>query len=176
MVGLTLDRASLCTIIRLPYVKYYTRPNDNYLCTSFAIHHQSIHLTSQTDNCAHIVLWSIIESGIGIIAGSLPSLRRVLKRRLHLDSTNRPSPVHKLRIGPCTGTNEVVISSNSQQSTRQKSKSAGMNSMGDEEGLAEHVDEGEEGRIYVRVDFEMLTEERPRMETGEEERESCHGP
>lgn len=32
-----------------------------------------------TDNVANIVLWSIVECGVGIIAGSMPSLRSLLK-------------------------------------------------------------------------------------------------
>lgn len=38
-------------------------------------------LTSNTttDNVANIVLWSIVECGVGILAGSLPSLRTLLK-------------------------------------------------------------------------------------------------
>ncbi|KAI0023809.1 hypothetical protein F4780DRAFT_24345 [Xylariomycetidae sp. FL0641] len=53
--------ASLTTIIRLPYLGAYTALEDTYY------------------KVCNIVLWSQIECGIGIIAGSLPSLRRLLK-------------------------------------------------------------------------------------------------
>ncbi|KAF6813267.1 cation-transporting atpase 4 [Colletotrichum musicola] len=63
--------ASAATIIRLPYLQYYNQP-ENYL-----------------HNIANIVLWSIFECGIGIIAGSLPSLRRLLK--FWLDKSSKGS-------------------------------------------------------------------------------------
>ncbi|KAF9875413.1 cation-transporting atpase 4 [Colletotrichum karsti] len=63
--------ASAATIIRLPYLQYYNQVND-YL-----------------HNIANIVLWSIFECGIGIIAGSLPSLRRLLK--FWLDKSSKGS-------------------------------------------------------------------------------------
>ncbi|KAJ0336118.1 hypothetical protein COL922a_008349 [Colletotrichum nupharicola] len=63
--------ASAATIIRLPYLQYYNVVDD-YL-----------------HNIANIVLWSIFECGIGIIAGSLPSLRRLLK--FWLDKSSRGS-------------------------------------------------------------------------------------
>ncbi|KAI8294084.1 hypothetical protein K4K57_006426 [Colletotrichum sp. SAR 10_99] len=63
--------ASAATIIRLPYLQYYNVVED-YL-----------------HNIANIVLWSIFECGIGIIAGSLPSLRRLLK--FWLDKSSKGS-------------------------------------------------------------------------------------
>ncbi|KAF5521998.1 hypothetical protein CGCA056_v007427 [Colletotrichum aenigma] len=63
--------ASAATIIRLPYLQYYNVVDD-YL-----------------HNIANIVLWSIFECGIGIIAGSLPSLRRLLK--FWLDKSSKGS-------------------------------------------------------------------------------------
>ncbi|TDZ24413.1 hypothetical protein Cob_v003424 [Colletotrichum orbiculare MAFF 240422] len=63
--------ASAATIVRLPYLQYYNQPK-NYL-----------------HNIANIVLWSIFECGIGIIAGSLPSLRRLLK--FWLDKSSKGS-------------------------------------------------------------------------------------
>ncbi|KAK7743560.1 hypothetical protein SLS53_004095 [Cytospora paraplurivora] len=53
--------ASAATIVRLPYLQFYNVPT-NYLY-----------------NVANIVVWSIIECGIGIICGSMPSLRSLLK-------------------------------------------------------------------------------------------------
>ncbi|KAK1516960.1 uncharacterized protein CCOS01_12509 [Colletotrichum costaricense] len=63
--------ASAATIVRLPYLQYYNQV-ENYL-----------------HNIANIVLWSILECGIGIIAGSLPSLRRLLK--FWLDKSSKGS-------------------------------------------------------------------------------------
>ncbi|KAK8054372.1 hypothetical protein PG996_013673 [Apiospora saccharicola] len=53
--------ASLSTIVRLPYLGAYTAPVDHYY------------------KIANIVIWSEIECGVGIIAGSLPSLRGFFK-------------------------------------------------------------------------------------------------
>ncbi|KAK8044028.1 hypothetical protein PG993_004052 [Apiospora rasikravindrae] len=53
--------ASLSTIIRLPYLGAYTAPVDHYY------------------KVANIVIWSEVECGVGIIAGSLPSLRGLIK-------------------------------------------------------------------------------------------------
>ncbi|KXH68612.1 hypothetical protein CSAL01_10264 [Colletotrichum salicis] len=60
--------ASAATIVRLSYLQYYN-PVENYL-----------------HNIANIVLWSILECGIGIIAVFLPSLRRLLKFWLDISS------------------------------------------------------------------------------------------
>ncbi|KAK8007322.1 hypothetical protein PG989_001312 [Apiospora arundinis] len=55
-------RASISTIVRLPYLQFYNVPTDYYY------------------NVCNIVIWSIVECGVGIIAGSLPSLRPLLKK------------------------------------------------------------------------------------------------
>ncbi|KAH8657792.1 hypothetical protein BX600DRAFT_514342 [Xylariales sp. PMI_506] len=56
--------ASLSTFVRLPYLKTYG------IDTDFLY------------NVANIVLWSIFEGGLGLIAGSLPMLRQFFKRVL----------------------------------------------------------------------------------------------
>lgn len=43
-------------------------------------------MNSCIDNVANIVVWSIVECGIGIISGSLPSLRSLLKAWLEKSS------------------------------------------------------------------------------------------
>lgn len=43
------------------------------------------------DNVANIVLWSIVECGVGILAGSLPSLRTLLKSWLDKSSSKGDS-------------------------------------------------------------------------------------
>ncbi|KAK6822027.1 hypothetical protein PG987_014852 [Apiospora arundinis] len=61
--------ASLSTIVRLPYLGAYTAPKDHYY------------------KIANIIIWSEIECGIGIIAGSLPSLRGLIQAYLTRPST-----------------------------------------------------------------------------------------
>ncbi|KUI70464.1 hypothetical protein VM1G_06004 [Cytospora mali] len=65
--------ASAATIVRLPYLQYYNIKT-NYLY-----------------NTSNIVIWSIIECGIGIVCGSLPSLRSLLKSWLGDKSSNGDS-------------------------------------------------------------------------------------
>ncbi|KAH9906718.1 hypothetical protein F4778DRAFT_778169 [Xylariomycetidae sp. FL2044] len=60
--------ASASTFARLPYLQYYGN-NDNFLC--------------------NIVLWSVFEGGIGLVAGSLPMLRVYFKR--WIGSSGKPS-------------------------------------------------------------------------------------
>ncbi|KAF7534513.1 hypothetical protein G7054_g6185 [Neopestalotiopsis clavispora] len=60
--------ASVTTIVRLPYLSAYTAPTDAYY------------------QIANIVIWSEIECGVGIIAGSLPALRRFVKSILDKSS------------------------------------------------------------------------------------------
>ncbi|KAL5589512.1 hypothetical protein FOVSG1_011379 [Fusarium oxysporum f. sp. vasinfectum] len=61
--------AALCTIIRLPC------PLLVYLSNN------------EIDNAANIVIWSIVESGIGIVSASLPTLHKLVSSRFHFDST-----------------------------------------------------------------------------------------
>lgn len=55
--------ACISTIIRTPYIRYYLDPTNNL------VYH-----------VGNIVLWSNIESAIGLVAGSMPSLRRLVSR------------------------------------------------------------------------------------------------
>ncbi|KDN64345.1 hypothetical protein CSUB01_05137 [Colletotrichum sublineola] len=55
--------ASICTMIRTPYIDNYNRPLDD-----FAYH------------IANIPLWSNIETAVGLVAGSLPALRQLVTR------------------------------------------------------------------------------------------------
>ncbi|KAF4965999.1 hypothetical protein FSARC_6275 [Fusarium sarcochroum] len=58
--------ASVAAILRYPWLKYYDAPKDQLWYTS------------------HIILWCVIESGLGLLAGSLPplhKLRTILGRR-----------------------------------------------------------------------------------------------
>ncbi|KAM0337465.1 hypothetical protein ACHAPU_011542 [Fusarium lateritium] len=125
--------ASLCTIIRLPYVKYYTIiPNYLY-------------------NVTNIVIWSIVESGIGIISASLPSLRKLVSSRFHFDSTAGSSPA---RTTPFSGTNRAVITNTTSSARRTR--------LGEGEGDWEELNnEDSSQKIYVKVDLEMQSLERP---------------
>ncbi|KAK6715427.1 hypothetical protein SNK04_006369 [Fusarium graminearum] len=127
--------ASLCTIIRLPYIKYYTEPS-NYLY-----------------NVTNIVIWSTVESGIGIVAGSLPSLRKLVSNRFHFDTSTGGTPAHST---PFSGGSRAVITANSVPATRLSHIHRGQ-----AEGEWEQLDDGSSSkRIYVQVHLEMHTLER----------------
>lgn len=64
--------ASIATIIRAPYFTHYSNPADNLSYW-----------------CGHMVLYSNIETGIGLFASALPALRRFY--RLHFRSGGDPS-------------------------------------------------------------------------------------
>ncbi|KAL0932269.1 cation-transporting atpase 4 [Colletotrichum truncatum] len=92
--------ASAATIIRLPYLQYYSKPED--------------YLYAVADNMAKIVIWSIFECGIGIIAGSLPSLRRLLRSWIDKSSYGSHSNdiSNYLNTGSaCPGTNDMQLDS-----------------------------------------------------------------
>lgn len=84
--------ASISTIIRTPYIESYRNPSDNLIA-----------------HVGYIVLWSNVESAIGLIAGSLPSLRRLIvthvKKSSGKDSTLNPQPLGLVTFGsvPLTG-------------------------------------------------------------------------
>ncbi|KAF5002029.1 hypothetical protein FGRMN_640 [Fusarium graminum] len=124
--------ASLCTIIRLPYLKYYSI-QDDYL-----------------HNVANIVIWSLVESGIGIVAGSLPSLRKIVSRRWHFGASTSSSPS---QIAPYAGNSRAVITTNTAASPRRKKD--------DGDGEWEQLDDDSSNKkIYVKVDLEMHSLER----------------
>ncbi|KAK8008177.1 hypothetical protein PG991_010728 [Apiospora marii] len=62
--------ASISTMIRTPYIEYYRTPLDNL-----------------PYHVGNIVLWSNIESAIGLVAGSLPSLRRLIMAKVKKSSS-----------------------------------------------------------------------------------------
>ncbi|KAF4985279.1 hypothetical protein FDECE_16681 [Fusarium decemcellulare] len=131
--------ASVATIIRFPYVKYYTKLDD-YLY-----------------HCANIVLWSIVESGIGITACSLPALKRLLRDRFQFDSSNDASPA---QVTPYVGSNRATITTNTSTGSRRAQMGLGSATRG--EGDWQRLDDAESSRkIYVKVDLEMQSIERP---------------
>ncbi|KAH7141016.1 hypothetical protein EDB81DRAFT_724386 [Dactylonectria macrodidyma] len=130
--------ASIATMVRLPYLKYYTQPRD-YMY-----------------NVASIALWSVVESGTGTIAGSLPSLRRLLKNWVNFDSSVGQSPAN---ITPFTGTNNATVTSKVATAPRpHKGLRANMPGNRDWEPLD---DASSSHKIYVHVDVEMQSMERP---------------
>ncbi|KAF4990339.1 hypothetical protein FDECE_14415 [Fusarium decemcellulare] len=134
--------ASLCTIIRFPYVKYYTIIPD-YL-----------------HNCAHLILWSIVECGIGIVAGSLPSLRKLVSGRFHFVTTKGSSPA---QATPFSGSQRAVITSNSVSASaiRRPHRGAEALGLGEGQGDWEQLDDASTSqKIYVKEDLEMQSLER----------------
>ncbi|KAJ4328067.1 hypothetical protein N0V84_001435 [Fusarium piperis] len=74
MIGLVLSLgvlASIATIIRMPYSSAYSNPK-NLLY-----------------NVGNIILWTVVECGLGIIAGSMPMLRKLVKGLSKDESTGR---------------------------------------------------------------------------------------
>jgi hypothetical protein len=93
------DSASTATLVRIKYLRFYDKPTDNYLF-----------------NIAHIAIWSMAEAGLGLIAGSLATLRPLL-RYLSLLSTTKTSegatrsqPLQAMQSSNITGSQRVHIS------------------------------------------------------------------
>ncbi|KAI0114180.1 hypothetical protein F4776DRAFT_638489 [Hypoxylon sp. NC0597] len=88
--------ASVCTIMRAPYVKYYA---DNEILYWIA----------------HIVLWGDIEVGVGLIAGSIPVMQKLIMRRIRKqNSCPSPGPLDLVTFGsaPVKGRNDRRIFTN----------------------------------------------------------------
>ncbi|KAF6798272.1 hypothetical protein CSOJ01_12704 [Colletotrichum sojae] len=73
--------ASTATIIRMPYSTAYSNP-ENLL-----------------QNVGNIILWTVVECGMGIIAGSLPMLRQLFKGLAKDQSSKDESYVLRARTG-----------------------------------------------------------------------------
>ncbi|CAG7564518.1 unnamed protein product [Fusarium equiseti] len=128
--------ASLCTVIRLPYLKAFSDPHD-YLY-----------------NVAYIVLWSTAESGIGIIAGSLPPLRKLVSSRFHFDSSTGSSPA---QVTPFAGTSRAIIISQSVSGARGTRRSK----VGNDWEQLDNSESASSRNIHVKVDLELQYLERP---------------
>ncbi|KAJ4251053.1 hypothetical protein NW762_011704 [Fusarium torreyae] len=132
--------ASIATIVRLPYIKFYGDPVD------------------LPYHVGYITLWSVFEGGIGIIAGSLPSLRRLLKTWVNFDSSHGHSSSHNTpftRAGVSTVTSKATAG-------RHKNMMPTVKSNRDWEELD---DASSSRKIYVTVDMEMQSLERPATST-----------
>lgn len=83
-------------MIRTPYIEYYRTPTDNLPCKCLI---QAVSVIKSimrilliciapfSDHVGNIVLWSNIESAIGLVAGSLPSLRRLYMTKIKKSSS-----------------------------------------------------------------------------------------
>ncbi|KAM5349447.1 hypothetical protein ACJ41O_005952 [Fusarium nematophilum] len=134
--------ASIATIARIPKTQLYAQPKD-YLY-----------------NIARIGVWSVFESGTGIIAGSLPSLRRLLKNWINFDSTNGHS---SSQMTPYAGTSRAAVTSKAVTGTGSRRMHKGIVTDVAAGREWEHLDDASSSRkIYVQVDMEMQSLERPR--------------
>ncbi|UPL03040.1 hypothetical protein LCI18_013974 [Fusarium solani-melongenae] len=145
--------ASIATIIRFPYIPYFNQKED-YLY-----------------NACNIALWSVFETGIGIIAGSLPSLRRLLKTWINLDLSNGHSSGH---VAPYAGPGALGVTSNigtTSRSQRFQRSIMGTNAVGggDDGNWEQLDDDSSKRRIYVTVDMEMQTMQRTATSVGSHE-------
>ncbi|VUC37041.1 unnamed protein product [Clonostachys rosea] len=72
--------ASVTTIARIPFLKAYTQPEDNFLY-----------------QIGYVIILSLAECGIGLIAGSLPMVRRLIRiwrgKEDELTETSRLTPL-----------------------------------------------------------------------------------
>ncbi|KAF5685905.1 integral membrane protein PTH11 [Fusarium denticulatum] len=130
--------ASVATIIRMPFVLFYFHPNPDYLYR----------------HC-HVSLWSTIEAGIGIIAGSLPALRKFVKRWITFDSSARQYSPPKLYGG---GSHGLGITSHIATANRVKGYNISRDVENDVKDHWDGLDDGSSRRgIIVTVDVEMHT-------------------
>ncbi|KAK2694663.1 hypothetical protein QWA68_005442 [Fusarium oxysporum] len=131
--------ASVATIIRMPFVLFYFHPNPDYLYR----------------HC-HVSLWSTVEAGIGIIAGSLPALRKFVKRWITFDSTARQYSPPK----SYGGSHGLGITSHIGTASRVKGFNISRGVENDGKDHWEGLDDGSSRRgIIVTVDVEMHTSE-----------------
>ena len=108
----------------------------------------------RADDVANIVLWSTAESGIGIIAGSLPPLRKLVSSRFHFDTSTGSSPAH---VTPFAGTSRAIIISQSVPAARGSYRSK----VGNDWEQLDNSQGASSGNIHVKVDLEMHYLERP---------------
>ncbi|KAF5568714.1 integral membrane protein PTH11 [Fusarium phyllophilum] len=132
-----LYHASVATIIRMPFVLFYFHPNPDYLYR----------------HC-HVSLWSTVEAGIGIIAGSLPALRKFVKRWITFDSSARQySPPRQYG-----GSHGLGITSHIGTADRVKGYGISRDVENDGKDHWEGLDDGSSRKgIMVTVDVEMHT-------------------
>ncbi|KAG6358995.1 hypothetical protein INS49_012515 [Diaporthe citri] len=130
--------ASVATIIRMPYIKFYFNPAEDYLY-----------------RVCNVALWCIFETGIGIVAGCLPPLRRLVKRWVNFDSSrgNSSGPKSYGSSNPLGVTSKAGTASRSHRFGKPRKATNGP-PVGDWERLD---DDSSKRRIYVTTDMEMTT-------------------
>lgn len=74
---LTFTSASVAVIVRIPFLQSYA--DANFLCTLPAHHLYPYAANKYLDSTFQIAVWSVIETGLGIIAGSLFTLRPLFR-------------------------------------------------------------------------------------------------
>ncbi|KAK7413909.1 hypothetical protein QQX98_007176 [Neonectria punicea] len=130
--------ASIATIIRMPYIKFYFNPEKDYLY-----------------RVCNVALWCVFETGIGIVAGCLPPLRKLLKRWVDFDSSRGHSS-GPTQYGSSNGlgvTSKIGTASRSQRFVKSRNATNGALD-GD---WARLDDDSSNRRIYVTMDMEMNT-------------------
>lgn len=76
----SLDSASSATIVRLRYINDYVNPvNHSCELQNDGLYPIPTLLTHFPDGIADICIWTILECGLGIFAGSAPSLKPLVK-------------------------------------------------------------------------------------------------
>ncbi|CEI70583.1 unnamed protein product [Fusarium venenatum] len=128
--------ASIASIVRIPYSNAYMKP-ENFV-----------------HSVGNIILWTVIECGVGVFAGSLPSLRAFFKSLVKDRSTNDQSASHNttdlITIGRMRGrpsrTTEIELGT----------QRPGSN---DSDDGAQHDDDSQR-RIIVKVTKSFRVEER----------------
>ncbi|CZR43968.1 uncharacterized protein FPRO_13776 [Fusarium proliferatum ET1] len=122
--------ASIFTIIRIPYYKGLTTPENFFY------------------NLAYIYLWSMVETSVGTIAGSLHAIRKLFSSHFRFDSTTGSSTTCAT---PFSGTNRATITT---QSVASGERSNNWERLDDNEGSLGQ-------KIHVQVDVEMHSSKRP---------------
>lgn len=111
------------------------------------------------DNVGNITLWSVFESGTGIIAGSLPSLRRPLKNWVNFDSSGGHSSSN---VTPYAGALRSTVTSKAGASSTGRGHKSIVSHVKTSDRDWEQLDDASSSRkIYVTVDMEMHSVERP---------------
>ncbi|KAJ3540334.1 hypothetical protein NM208_g5108 [Fusarium decemcellulare] len=130
--------ASVATIVRMPYIAFYFNPAEDYLY-----------------RVCNVALWCVFETGIGIVAGCLPPLRKLVKRWVNFDSSHG----HSSGATPYASSNALGVTSKIGTGSRSQRFHKSRNTTnGATDGNWERLDDdSSKRRIYVTVDMEMNT-------------------
>lgn len=100
------------------------------------------------DNLAYIYLWSMVETSVGTIAGSLHAIRKLFSSHFRFDSTTGSSTACAT---PFSGTNRAAITTQSVASGERSNNWERLDDNGGSLGQ----------KIHVQVDVEMHSLKRP---------------